>query len=551
MKTVKKSVSLLVLSSLVFTAACSSKTDGPDSGKDTKPVNLGKYEEPVTMNIGYVMNQDSKWPSGSNDSFTDNRYTRWFEENLNIKFNYAFQIPGGGYDQKVNLLISGNDIPDFMRVNEAQFKLLAESDMLEDLTNVYESYASPLLKEVIGGFGNQLTNRVSSNGKLLGIPSTIPAHDSDPVVWIRKDWLDKVGINLPLGITIDDVEKVAKAFIEQDPDQNGVKDTYGIMSTSNFVTNSTGNNSLDAYFTSLRAYPKFWTKDKNGDIVYGSTTSETKQALGKLREWYAAGLIDKEFGTIKPDQFAKGNSAGKAGISTGATWSPMSALADSVKNDPKAEWKAHMILSQDGNYYPRQPDPLGTIYVVKKGAKHPEALLKMINVAAEIDNNRPNSPQLYADSPGTNWNVRPMQATYRLKTTLKDRFQRFQDTAAGKLKKADLPPADVSIFDNYSKGWDAIKSVPQDWAYTAYQFLGGQIVLDPRNKEVYSQFYGSTKTMELKWANLTKLENEAFVQIITGNKPLEYFDTFVSEWNKQGGDEITQEVRKAAKGSGT
>jgi putative aldouronate transport system substrate-binding protein len=53
-----------------------------------------------------------------------------------------------------------------------------------------------------------------------------------------------------------------------------------------------------------------------------------------------------------------------------------------------------------------------------------------------------------------------------------------------------------------------------------------------------------TDTMEEKWGNLLNLENESFMRIIVGDKPLDYFETFVSEWRKQGGDTITREVEK-------
>lgn len=48
--------------------------------------------------------------------------------------------------------------------------------------------------------------------------------------------------------------------------------------------------------------------------------------------------------------------------------------------------------------------------------------------------------------------------------------------------------------------------------------------------------------MKQTWANLTKLEQESFIKIVTGSEPLDYFDTFVSNWKKQGGDQIIQEI---------
>ncbi|WP_165452211.1 extracellular solute-binding protein [Paenibacillus thalictri] len=553
MKRKKTWFTLLLALSFAFTAACSDKQEpSASSGTAGKPAEgdapgpMGKYASPVTINLGYYNPGEVKWPAGSNDTLQDNRYTRLIEDTLNIKIQHAFEVPQTGYEDKVSLLISSNDIPDFMFVSEGQFKIMADSDMLEDMTAAYNNYASPLLKDVISGFGPEFMKKVTYNGKMLGIPSTSPAHDSDGVVWIRKDWLKNVGIDLPEVIKMDDLEKVAKAFIENDPDQNGKKDTYGIQSTSSFVTSTVGYNSLDLIFTAYNAYPKTWRKDANGQIVYGSLLPETKQALSKLRDMYAGGMLDKEFGTVKTDQFAKDISAGKAGISMGYTWAPMKALADSVKNNPKAEWGAYMLVSPDGKLHARQPNPLGRIMAVKKGAKHPEAIIKLINLFATMDNNAPDAPKVYADSPGTNWTVRPIQMTFRTKNTVRDRFQRFQDAAAGKLKREQLPESDQGIYDNYTKGLDALKASPQDWAYVLYQFVGGKMVLRPEVVEEYNQFYGITKSMETKWANLTKLEDEAFIRIIVGDKPVDYFDTFVTEWKKQGGDDVTKEVAKEA-----
>jgi putative aldouronate transport system substrate-binding protein len=310
------------------------------------------------------------------------------------------------------------------------------------------------------------------------------------------------------------------------------------------LTGTIGLNTLDPYFGAFKAFPKGWIKDEEGRIAYGSTTANTKQALGKLSELYRAGLIDEDFGTVKPDQYAKDISAGKAGIGTGYTSAPMKLLADSVKNNPAAVWDAHYLVAPDGSFYTRQPDPLGRIMVVKKGAKHAEAIILAINVMADMDNSVPGTAPVYMDSPGTNWSVRPIQATFRKDNTLVNRFQRLKDAADGKLPLEQLPKSDRKIVEDYLKGFSELAASPQDWAYTLYQYRGGNAVLSPLNVPVYNEFYGMTDTMEEKWGNLLNLENESFMRIIVGDKPLDYFETFVSEWRKQGGDTITREVEK-------
>jgi putative aldouronate transport system substrate-binding protein len=50
--------------------------------------------------------------------------------------------------------------------------------------------------------------------------------------------------------------------------------------------------------------------------------------------------------------------------------------------------------------------------------------------------------------------------------------------------------------------------------------------------------------------NLDTLESTAFLQIITGEKPVDYFDEFVKQWYGQGGDTVTKEVKNEVKNMG-
>ena len=61
---------------------------------------------------------------------------------------------------------------------------------------------------------------------------------------------------------------------------------------------------------------------------------------------------------------------------------------------------------------------------------------------------------------------------------------------------------------------------------------------------IYNSYDGRTKTMDSKWANLKKLEEETFAKIITGKVGIDAFDSFVEEWKASGGDEITKEVQE-------
>lgn len=72
--------------------------------------------------------------------------------------------------------------------------------------------------------------------KIYGIPrTTVNLADGYAV---RKDWLDKLGISLPESgyVTTDQLYQILHAFTYDDPDGNGLNDTYGFTHYGNITT---------------------------------------------------------------------------------------------------------------------------------------------------------------------------------------------------------------------------------------------------------------------------------------------------------------------------
>lgn len=90
------------------------------------------------------------------------------------------------------------------------------------------------------------------------------------------------------------------------------------------------------------------------------------------------------------------------------------------------------------------------------------------------------------------------------------------------------------------------KSNIKAWSENAVFLEGIKAAVDESSVYNDMAFFGRTKTMDTKWANLTKLENETFVKIVMGQEDISTFDKFVSDWKAQGGDEITKEVNEEA-----
>ena len=94
---------------------------------------------------------------------------------------------------------------------------------------------------------------------------------------------------------------------------------------------------LNPVFSAFHAYPKYWTFDEKGNLIYGSVQEEAKQALQVLAQWYQKGILDEQI--FSRENIQEILDTGKAGILFGPWW-----MAEMLKNDiikNKSEWKAY------------------------------------------------------------------------------------------------------------------------------------------------------------------------------------------------------------------
>jgi putative aldouronate transport system substrate-binding protein len=212
-------------------------------------------------------------------------------------------VPNADYNDKLNVTLASNNIPDVMVVDEKSpsFVRAAEAGAFWDLTGKLDQYAS--LKPLDARTGRN----ASVNGKVYGIYRIRPALRS--AVVIRKDWLAKVG--LPRPETVDDLYRIGKAFTEQDPDGNGKKDTYGLI-----IPKWPGNYATFSPYDTIETWfgaPNGWG-DRGGKLVPGFATEEFVQANRWLKQWIDEGLVNRDFTTLDSGNWNDPFVQGKGGI---------------------------------------------------------------------------------------------------------------------------------------------------------------------------------------------------------------------------------------------
>ncbi|MBB6734771.1 extracellular solute-binding protein [Cohnella zeiphila] len=518
-------------------AASASASDGAAAEDFSK-----KYDSPVTLTIGRQGVSGNNLPAP--DTLESNDYLKYIQNKLNVTIKYDFSVEDtDAFNQKVNLAIASGNIPDVMIVSQDQFTRLAQAGLLEDLSGLYDPYLSPLIKDYYSSFGDRALKTAKVDGKLMALPNT-NIDGNYQLLWVRKDWLDKLNLQVPA--TVDDLEAVAKAFKDQDPDGNGKNDTFGLLGDSHLFQDG-GFFTFDPIFNAYHSYPDSWLKDASGQVSNGSIAPETKQALGRLREMYASGVIDKEFLTRKSyDDNAGFVSSGKAGLVL-APWYAGWMLSDSVKTDPKADWvPVPAPLDADGKRNVIMSSPASNFLVVKKGVEHPEAVLKVLSMEYQglrlLDSDAAN---LYKDK-GVSW----LNWPFNLQLDYFDSVARSAAAYKQALTSNDtsgLKPWQLATFDSVKKDAANPKQDMPSFANSLAYYTGGTALESDKFNRIDPAYTGQTETSLKRGANLTKLENETFLKIITGQAPLDDFDKFVSQWKSIGGDQITKEVNDAVK----
>ena len=560
----KRIIALVSATALVATAlaGCGKTSEentqktavGEAEGTAKEDLPFSKYAETVTVHLGGSMNPNAKIPDGM--SYEDNSYTRFLKDDLNIKVVYDWVASSSDYDEKMNLCIGSGTIPEMMNVNATQYRALLKYDMIQPLDQYFEDYASDKLKGFVKSGGEELKKCITNDkGEMMAIPAPSMMVGEMNEMWIRQDWLDKLGLEAPR--TWDEMVKVAEAFVTQDPDGNGEDDTIGILGpgNSNHI-NDIGDNQfgLDPLFCSFQSYPQYWLQDEDGTVKYGSIQPETRTALEKIQKLYTDKLID-------PEMLVRSNCqetllSGKVGIFFGPWWSGYT-FADATLAG-EADWRAYFTpLSEDGNYYTHMPDPTSKYVVVSKSCKNPEAAFKMISY--QVANGQHWTDDGITSSDMSISDFYPLWNAYDNADEIEVSTETLEKYLAGEITMDDVDFSQHKLLKNDMEAVIELKKEPYDdfsldkWNLDSdlaktnlprlvSLLVGGAPYVNDKYIPVYNAYSGQTETMQAKWANLKKMEEETFAKIIMGKADISEFDTFVKNWKSQGGDQILKEI---------
>ena len=538
------------------TTASSAPSEGTETEATTTPANdmmtpFSPYPETITIHVARVMNKGAALAPGETTS--KNGQIDVIKKKLNVDIVVDWETSPDQYNQKLSLSVAAGTLPDSFAVSDyLMFRALVENSALADLTESFDKCVGGQVAKMIEPLDKQQLASFTVDGKLFGLTGPWEGYGYN-LLWIRNDWLKKV--NLPAPRTLDDLKAVAAAFVKNNL---GGDKTIGLALRPDIEGNSSSFISASPIFNAVGAFPQTWIKGSDGKLVYGDVAPEMKTALGILADWYQSGLIDPQFMTYKNvDEVTPLVNNGNSGMMFIGWWGGW-VTEPILERDPKADW-IPVLCPVDANGQFKHTNPMGGTgggcQVVRADYAYPEAVVKALNVENEaMLGMYDNDPEIVAmlkpsrDASAGGRTISPfsglmLAANYSKNPQMGKAIDDLIKTGAT-VWPDSFTPGDKSFAQdavNFAK--NPVFELERKAEYIAYiGYTADMLLSDPAHADI-QVFDIQTESMADYWPNLLKMESEMITAIISGQKPLDYFDEFVTQWKAQGGDTITQEAQ--------
>lgn len=473
------------------------------------------------------------WLSGqqTQDPDPDAEVVQKVNERFNIKLK-GFYVGTGNYQENLNVKFAGGEMPDVMVIDTpAQLATYVEGGIVAELPIEVIREKAPNFAKVCDEYDDgSLWSTMIYKGKNYGIanPSSVSPMT---MVW-NKNWLDNLGLEVPE--TLEEYEEVLTAFVEDDPDGNGKDDTAGLAERCfGAVFGAYGLRCVTGNQPGFRVEEMQLGEDNVPFFPY--IRPEAKEALATLHDWYEKGILDKEFITGENHGgyawLSHSFMNGRIGLTSAQ---PSHYLTYSTDTSDKNNWgecfEEMKGLDPDADIV-MGPAPIGPdgksgteawgklnklTCLTTQGASDPrkvDAFLAMLDAYyADMD---------YAEL--VNFGIEDVH----FENTEHGRIRLMDGTA---LRKDGVLLCDFGATIPYSENL-----TPEKDNFAKSVTGNGYYRFNAPASEEFSSVIATLDTMT----------EQAYYDIITGEKPLDYFDTYVEEFKAAGGEAAEKAVQRA------
>ncbi|WP_407428807.1 extracellular solute-binding protein [Treponema sp.] len=255
------------------------------------------------------------------------------EKDLGIKLK-TVPLPSGKEDQMQMVLDAAktNSLPDIFMVDRNTLVTLLKENKIARVDKMYEK----MPKRSYQMYNEEARAATSFDGYSYGLAQS-GSIDRNEGVLIRKDWLDNLGLAVP--VTTEDFYQVMRAFTYNDPDGNGLNDTFGYGAYIEIRAIEEGLGSRFApFFGAFGVEGTYNASKKNPGL--NVRKPEYLEAMEYVRSLVADRLIDPQWATYTKNQFRAAWKNGRFGImrEQNAAFALESNYKDFDEKFPDGEW---------------------------------------------------------------------------------------------------------------------------------------------------------------------------------------------------------------------
>lgn len=292
-------LSTLLSVSLLLMSACSNTGNNADHKAplaNESTDNINKTGMPIANEPVHLKGLVAKYELVKD--WNEHKGLKDYEAKSNVIIDWD-SVPQNTFEERRNLLFASNDLPDFVMRAMLSPQLItsyAAAGQIIPLDDLIDAGYAPNLSALMEANDGIRKSITSADGHIYSLPNISEADGRIASSWINKEWLDKLGLEMPT--TMDEFYEVLKAFKEQDPNGNGIADELPISGYKE--NNSSGNEFFRSFYGSWGfggnsgIIAPYMDVDDEGKVRYIATDDTFKDMLTFFNKLWAEGLIDKE-----------------------------------------------------------------------------------------------------------------------------------------------------------------------------------------------------------------------------------------------------------------
>lgn len=419
------------------------------------------------------------------------------------------------YNDNLRMKFASGEYPDAWMAWSVGDREEVAQGLNADLTDLVNQFG-PNLKQNIPQVS---WDSVTLGGKIQAIP--VPQEfnvAAGRVFYVRKDWMDKVGIRNMPG-TSDEFLDLLRAFRDRDPNGNGQQDEIPFTARQGFSW-------LEGIFNMWGITP-FNFNVHDGKVMPGFAAPDMKKALEFMATMYKEKLIDSEFlsantGSIWSNKI----NSDKAGV-----WFHMSANGGTWQNDvqnalPDVKVDVSAMPCPRGKDYTGPVGyiywPVSKTYFIYKDSKVKEATMRVFDWLA------------------TEEGIMFSKYGFEGETLIKQENGKYKyDPEKEKELKTEWREVCFKVAELDSV-YEKMEQDPVLWPkkMAALEVAKNEGVPNP----VFALPVPKAYLTDTEMTFGGKLIQEAMARIVFGEKPVGYWDEIMDKWYQQGGEDIVKEA---------